>query len=394
MSIFSKYVKSITPLGWGLILCNVTVLLATLLYFINPNRTSQLLPTPSNEKPGHFQIKISERIEQWDNSNIQAEPRLNFILEGTKDNLNEGTIDNGIYSLRLDGSDFRRVLNFDQINHLAAENIDAASDLKRSASNRYIAFIYIEEKQNSVWLALLDLATDQMSKVDDLEIVNQFYWDENDSLVYYSKDKQLIAFDVSNNHKQNISSRFRLPEQVLKLEFYKGQNRIGLYGPNGLSIYNFNSGGLLHRYDVHHQWSYLASNSLYRYRYSFVGGDNHDQGQVVYSLQGGYQGNYLFPVSINFNEPLVEFGPNYIYQLSAAGIDYFSQKQNVKSQWTFGDSISVRNLSLSHFKPKNYLGIYCGKDTFRFMSDTDHFFDFCGSKHQWEFERPIGGKLP
>jgi len=371
----------------------VGILLLSLFYFMNPNRVSLATPQKVKGQENLYQVALLDAEETWDHPNILAEPRLNFVLrkntESPSEEGSQASLEDAIYSLRLDGADLRKVISLASLESMLNGSLVESSSLKRSASNRYLALSILREEQT--WLTVIDLSEENLLDVSAINQFKNYFWLHNQEQIFYVTDTgRLMLFDPSLKKETDITERFRLPTVSYQFELYSEHNKLGIFNDRGFSIYNFETGALLERsHDVRYSGQ-LATNPLYRYRAEFAGEKDLTKGKLIYIKQGDPWSVYERPLTYDFEKPLLEFGPEYVYQVVGSKIHYQNSLTSHQQVWLFSEDMLIENLSISAFKEANYRGVYCQSENTK--SSKAQQLDMCGASLSWDYDLPHESK--
>jgi len=376
----------------------VGILVLSLFYFINPNRLSLAVPQKVEGHENLYQVTFLDAEEVWDHPNILSEPRLNFVLrentESPSEQGSESLFEDAIYSLRLDGTDLRKVISLDTVESMLDGKIEKRSVLKRSASNRYLALSNLREEET--WLVLIDLSTEKIFDVSEINRFKQYFWLHDQELIFYVTDSaRLMLFDPELNEATDITERFRLPTISYQIELYSEHNKLGIFNDRGFSIYNFETGALLERSHEVRYTGQLATNPLYRHRAEYAGGKDLTNAKFIYIKQGDPWVTYERPISYDFERHLVEFGPAYLYQALGSKIHFQNALTSDQEMWLFNQNMDIENLSISGFKESNYRGVYCqsaNNVTANHEANKEAKLDICGASLSWNYDLPHESK--
>ena len=332
--------------------------------------------TPIHFEKEDYKVKISEKREQWDHPNILAEPRINFSLESNPDNTkNFSRYDErnliGIYSLRLDGSDFRTVLAPEELLDILKYKITNIHHMQRSYDNRYLAIL-----SSRSYLDVIDLATKKrVARVKNV-IHKKFYWlkKDNPEILLVDKDGQFVILDVTaqeNKQITNVNDRFRTAKYRHDYEYYADFNKLAIITEH-MSIYNFATGALLERSPREYYKGAPSINSNFRIdKIKKERGRQADTNFVVYYPQGEISVAAELPYKLDtWSDGHVEFGPEYIYKASSSGIYFDSISNNESRFWEFDGYTRTRAITIANPLTESYEDITC--DTSPLLCDASN----------------------
>jgi hypothetical protein len=119
-----------------------------------------------------------------------------------------------------------------------------------------------------------------------------------------------------------------------------------------------------------------------------VDGEPSSQVHLLFFQQGYPQSRYRVPLPIDHTRPVVEFGPEYVYQAKEQYIRFLNVKDSRVESWVIDEQLNVENLSLSYYLPLNYKGVYCRGNSSEYRDEQTHFFDACGLSFKWNLKFP------
>ncbi len=152
-----------------------------------------------------FENDSLQIIEPWqrcfqregtlDDKEFWSEPRIMFVKK--KPDYKDQRVNPSIFSMRLDGTDIRLVLRWDEL--AAGDNGNMYHKPVRSPDNRYIAYSYVTDGQFSKML--YDIREHKRIKLIDGGAKSNFIWTpDSENLIFYVDD------DMKNYH---------LPTQIM-----------------------------------------------------------------------------------------------------------------------------------------------------------------------------------
>ncbi|MEH6449400.1 MAG: hypothetical protein V7765_12070 [Oleispira sp.] len=358
-------------------------------YYFNDNSIDTR--TPELIEGGEYKIFETDSLEQWDHPNILSEPRLNFSLHTPIDSGNEKSIyrsklEVGLYSLRLDGSDFRTILSPTDLERIFGRKVHGIDSMKRSSDNRYIAFI---RGRNSS-LYVIDLEKRTSKKIADIK-GESFYWFESENkILFINNNKEsksfddkfkLSLYDVDNGDKTDLSSRFWSTKHYDEFEYYPDLNKIIIVNKQ-MNIHNFNTGGLLERAPKEYYYGTPSSNSNFRIIESSSTNYNSRRDGFAFYRQGEPRNQIKLKYKVHSGR-YVEFGPMNIYK-SAKNIIIFNSMNNSASKvWELERAESLESLTISGITLDNYFKHNCQED-YLYSTVSGEKLSFCDSIYGWQ----------
>lgn len=306
---------------------------------------------PEFIEDNEYQVEISDRREIWNHSNILQEPRLNFVLENSIDKtkkISHYSQDNevGIYSLRLDGSDFRTIISPMELRKILGFKMDRIKHIKRSHDNRYLAL------KDGSYLHVIDLAGEKAKKITTIQGVKDdpFYWIKNEpKLLYQGGDNKLIEYHVETKDSQDISPRFRAITSYYDYEYYGDLNRI-IFRNKKINVHNYKTGGLLERSPREYYYGEAGVNPYYRIVNANYKNNYAKKGYLSLFPQGEPQSLIELPYKIKWEENYLAVDENNIFRAHYKGLQYDSI-ENEKSQiWMFGSYHSIDALTVTRYQ--------------------------------------------
>lgn len=345
-------------------------------HYVGDNAVDKAPPIHFEEED--YKVKVSEKREQWDHPNILAEPRINFSLESNPDKtekLSRYDDDNhlGIYSLRLDGSDFRTVLTPEELLQTVKYKITDIDHMQRSYDNRYLAIL-----SSRSYLDVIDLKTKKrVARVKEVGY-EKFYWlKDKPQILFVNNDRQFLMLDVTAQEGKQVSKvnkHFRSIKYKRDYEYYADINKLVIITDN-ISVYNFATGALLERSPKEYYKGNPSVNSNFRIdKIKKERGREADSDNIVYYRQGHPAVVAELPYkTYTWTDGHVEFGPKYIYKASSSGM-YFDSIINTESRlWTFDGYVQAKAITITNPLAESYEDITCD------ISPV-----FCEEKGSWQ----------
>ena len=306
---------------------------------------------PEFIEDNEYQVEISDRREIWNHSNILQEPRLNFVLENPIDKTKKRSYrskDNeiGIYSLRLDGSDFRVIISPLELRKILGFKMDRIRGMKRSHDNRYLAL------KDGSYLHVIDLAGEKAKKITTIQGVKDtpFYWIKNEpKLLYKGSDNQLVEYHVETKDSQDIRPRFRAITSYSDYEYYGEINRI-VFRNRKINVHNYKTGGLLERSPREYYYGEAGVNPYYRIVNANYKNNYAKKGYLSLFPQGEPQSLIELPYKVKAEENYLAVDEKNIFRAHYKGLQHDSI-ENEKSQiWMFGSYHSIDALTVTRYQ--------------------------------------------
>lgn len=333
-----------------------------------------------------YAVQITGNREQWDHPNTVSEPRLNFSLIGSlRDDLDEDSKEHdlsGIYSIRLDGSDFRTIASGPELEEAFDDEIRSIDVIKRSSDNRFIAFA-----DSSRRIKIIDLEGG-IKKIDDIERVrdSNFYWVEGESkllFIQYVKGwRKLLLYDVADNTVEEINERFKSTKRISGFEYIPSLNRIILFD-NLASVHNFKTGALMEKSPKeYYMGATSSSNSHFRLaantgKYSYF-----EKRKFTFYPQGNPAIRYSLQYETEHSGDSTEFGPSHIYTDTRAGIFFDSVSNESSHLWSFKGLSYAGGLTIVNANAEAYFEYNCGPTTLD-NQGAEYKAMFCSESPQW-----------
>ncbi|TBR43223.1 hypothetical protein CBF23_005940 [Marinomonas agarivorans] len=381
-----------------------TVLIAVIAIFLTKNswfqdwlagnlidtRTPEYIEDGENEQYEAFlayRVFDSNRTEQWDHPLILAEPRLNFAVkfaeESPRVTNDSDQYPTGIYSLRLDGSDFRTVLSPTQLQQIMKGEVTSnLKKLKRSPNNQYIAF-----SDSSDTLYLIDLAT-STSKTINQKFYGDFYWLDNATILYSSTHKSrgysLWLYHLESEQQEEITDRFQQTGRIEKFEYYPDFDLGTIllfdgHNDNKPNLHNFKTGGLIAQPPSHHYYGLPTLHPNYRLLNKSKYDYNFKLKNFAFFQQGEPENRVHFQPNVSNVRPsdYAALGIKHIYSATLLN----SIKLNdialpVSLYWVFDQAEEVNAISIAGFTLDFYNKEYC-QQSLLYKTHTDEDFDVC-----------------
>lgn len=381
-----------------------TILIAVIAIFLTKNswfqdwRAGNLIDTniPEYIEDGEneqYEELLAYRVfdkgltEQWDHPLILAEPRLNFAVKFTKESTrvtnDEDSYPTGIYSLRLDGSDFRTVLSPAQLQKITKGKVTTnLKKLKRSPNNQYIAF-----SDSSDTLYLIDLAT-STSKTINQKFYGDFYWLDDTTILYSSTHKNygrsLWLYHLKSEQEEDITDRFQQTESIEKFEYYPDFNLgtillFDRHNNDKPNLHNFKTGGLIEQPPSRHYYGLptlhpnyrLLNKSKYDYEFKLKNFAFFQQGEPesrVHFMQNVYNVR---------SDDYVALGIKHVYGAALMNSIRLNEIDSpVSIYWVFDQAEEVSAISVAGFTLDFYNKEYC-QQPLPYKTHTGEDFNFC-----------------
>jgi hypothetical protein len=116
-----------------------------------------------------YKVHYEYQTEVWNDPDVLSTPRIQFTW--AKPGLGEYYTDEGIWSMRLDGSDIREVVSPEVLfNRPRLNSIKSRSAMPRSPNNRYIA-VALGNKNK-----IIDLETKEVIELSPAKYTPYFQW--------------------------------------------------------------------------------------------------------------------------------------------------------------------------------------------------------------------------
>ncbi|MEH6447382.1 MAG: hypothetical protein V7765_01875 [Oleispira sp.] len=375
-----------------IVMLNFNVVRGILEGILNDSRAPKLLES------GEYQIYTSDYTqEQWDHPDFLDEPRLNFTLKRAVDKSDDSIgyrveSEVGIYSMRLNGTDFRTVLSASELKELQGSEWSRSKRIglmKRSHDNRYIAFT--DDDAYNQDLFIIDLEEKTSEKVGSIKR-GQFSWMLNENKVVFLDSKyKLSVYDFESKEIIEIGGRFRSTKSIKRFEYYADLNKIIIFNSRA-NVHNFRTGGLLERSPKEYYYGSQSSHPLYRMTQNKYNNNYSTKGTLSFYRQGEPRDQVELKYSMDRERQYVDFGPEKIYSLKSGGVQLDAIYDKTRRLYRFGKFWSARALSLTNFTLENYSKYNCNI----YRTRTSIEFDFCDSNSSWDHSKkrlPYGDEI-
>jgi hypothetical protein len=154
-----------------------------------------------------YKVHYEFQTEQWNDPDILSTPRLQFVWRHPEqtDNPKEG-----IWSMRLDGSDLRQVASRELLDQPTPGGTRNERLPVRSPNNRYIALSMLSGCNTCAVVRIVDLETQTVKELDNrLYDGGQFYqWSADSRYLVFKGRGGMIEHDMKTDTTQLITKRF------------------------------------------------------------------------------------------------------------------------------------------------------------------------------------------
>jgi len=215
---------------------------------------SEIPPKLLKERRRSFKYEVHYKLEEevWDDPAVQSEPRAQFMWSGPEtDKYGEDNKLGGIWSMRLDGTDLRRVVGFDVLYTPIKGSFNGGVSFKRSlGGGRYLAYAILTDTPQGGYQherRVIDLETKEVMVIPSEAFGKpEFEWLNDHILLFVDVGVSMMQFDVKTRKITPLSEN----------KVFKGLKIIDYYSHSGgkqllLRAKNFKTGkinGYIHEY--------------------------------------------------------------------------------------------------------------------------------------------------
>jgi hypothetical protein len=190
-----------------------------------------------------YEVHFQEKTEKWNDPDILAHPRAQFFWKAPGRDMTT------IWSMRLDGTDLREVVDAELIDTPTSSSFSSGIPIQRSPNGRYLAIT--RTVGGSKQLRLIDLETRQVDLIPNHYAGWPNYVWLNDHIILFKDSSPLKAYDVLTKEVIDLSKEPEFKDLEITRYFVRNSRNpvasqkinkeLILVTKTGVNIYDYES---------------------------------------------------------------------------------------------------------------------------------------------------------